>query len=226
MIAMSTLHQPLGSIGRKRIEAIVERIKSSVNREISFSKPPNCYCVGTVDVVDSTNITAYLKDSKMCEYYEIFLNSMSEIAKEFDAIVIKNIGDSLLYYFPDTCDAKDPDSLRNVLECSITMLESYNEINKIMYEHGLPPVNYRISSDYGRICVARSTSSTSEDVFGPTVSICSKINRLAMTNGIAIGGDLFQIARSFKEYEFHSLYGYSVGMKLDYPVYSLFRRIS
>jgi class 3 adenylate cyclase len=226
IFVMSTLHQPLGNIGRLRIEEIMKKIRWAVSKEVSFSESPKSYCVGTVDVVDSTNITAYLKDAKMCEYYGIFLNTMSEIAKEFGAVIVKNIGDSLLYYFPDTSDAKDSNSLYHVLECGIAMVESYSDINKIMLEHGLPPVNYRISSDYGKIYIARSSSSSRDDIFGPTVSICSKINRLAMTNGIVIGGDLYQIVRSFKEYVFHSLSGFSVGMRLDYPVYSLCKRLS
>lgn len=222
---MSTLHQPLENIKFLRIENIMKRIRGSVNKEISFFESSGSYCVGTVDVVNSTKITAYLKDTKMCEYYGIFLNSMSEVAKEFGAVIIKNIGDSLLYYFPGTCDAKDTDSLQSALECSIAMVESYSGINKIMQENSLPSVNYRISSDYGKIYIARSSSSASRDIFGPTVSICSKINRLAMTNGIVIGGDLYQITRSFKQYEFHQLSGFSVGMRLDYPVYSLQRRV-
>lgn len=209
-----------------QLEDILNRIRGAVSGEISFSDLQRSYCVGMVDVVNSTKITAHLKDSLMCQYYSIFLNSMSEIAKEFGAKIVKNVGDSLLYYFPKTCDAEDINSLQTVLECCVAMMESHSDINHLMAEHGLPSVHYRISSDYGRICIAKSSSSVSDDIFGPTVSICSKINRLAMPNETVIGGDLYQVARQFAEYRFSSLLGFSIGSRLDYPVYSLSRRMT
>ena len=43
-------------------------------------------------------------------------------------------------------------------------------------EEKLPLVDYRISADYGRVEIAKSSSSMSEDLFGTTINICSKIN--------------------------------------------------
>lgn len=223
---MSTLNVPLDKIGRFRIENIVERIRAAVHGEISFCGTQKSYCVGIVDMVNSTKITAHLENSKMCEYYRIYLNAMAEIAKEFGAVVVKNIGDSILYYFPDTCDAEDTKSVQNSLECSLAMLESYEEINMLMAECRLPPVSYRVSSDYGRLTIAKSSGSTCEDIFGPTVNTCAKINGIAMPNSTVVGGDLYQITRQLKLYEFHSLVGFSVGVRLDYPVYSLCRKMS
>jgi len=182
--------------------------------------------MGIVDMVNSTKITARMESSKMCEYYRIYLNAMAEIAKEFGAVVIKNIGDSILYYFPDTCDAEDKVSIQNSLECSLAMVESYEEINALMAECGLPPVSYRVSSDYGRLTIAKSLFSTREDIFGPTVNTCAKINGIAMPNSMVVGGDLYQIARHLKGYAFHSLVGFPVGVRLDYPVYSLCRKVA
>jgi len=223
---MSTLDVPMERIERFRIENIVKKIRAAMHGEISFCGTQKSYCMGIVDMVNSTKITAQLENSKMCEYYRIYLNAMAEIAKEFGAVVVKNIGDSILYYFPDTCDAEDDISVQNSLECSLAMVESYEEINMLMSECGLPPVSYRVSSDYGRLTIAKSLGSTSEDIFGPTVNTCAKINGIALPNSTVVGGDLYQIARRFKEYGFHSLVGFSVGVRLDYPVYSLCRKMS
>ncbi len=182
------------------------------------------YCVGIVDMVNSTKITAYLEHGKMCEYYRIYLNCMTEIVKEFGAVITKNIGDSLLYYFPDTCDAENNTSLKVALECSLAMMSSRADINKLMDEYGLPPVSYRISSDYGRLSIAKSLRSTCEDIFGPTVNMCAKINNVAMSNSAIVGGDLYQIAKQIKGYGFHPLIRFSVGMRLDYPIYSIYRQ--
>ena len=223
---MSTLDVPLEKIERFRIENIVKRIRAAMHGEISFCGTQKSYCMGIVDMVNSTKITANMEHSSMCEYYRIYLNSMAEIAKEFGAIVVKNIGDSILYYFPDTCDAEDTTSVQLSLECSLTMVESSEEINMLMAEYGLPSVSYRVSSDYGKLTIAKSSGSICEDIFGPTVNTCAKINGIAMPNSTIVGGDLYQIARRFKEYVFHSLVGFSVGVRLDYPVYSLCRKMS
>jgi class 3 adenylate cyclase len=225
MYAMSTLHMPFeNKIGHFRIEEVIKKIKATAYGEISFCGMQKSYCMGIVDMVNSTKITAFLENGKMCEYYRIYLNSMSEIAKEFGAIITKNVGDSLLYYFPDTCDAEYGDSIKIALECSLAMVESHDEINSLLNEYGLPPVSYRVSSDYGRLSIAKSSISTCEDIFGPTVNMCAKINSVAMPNTTIVGGDLYQIAKQFKDYDFHSLVGFSVGMRLDYPVYSLCRQ--
>jgi len=67
------------------------------------------------------------------------------------------------------------------------MIEARNTINQKLHEEGLPSLSYRISTDYGRVEVARSATSQSDDLFGPTMNMCSKINSKATPNGVAIG---------------------------------------
>ena len=192
--------------------------------EITFSGESKHCCVGITDIVDSTYITAILEHDKMCEYYSMFLNSMASIVKGFDAVVVKNTGDSILYYFPKTESCEDKNALRNVLECNLTIIEFHQLLNRMMYEHRLPPINYRVSSDYGKLTIAKSSNFEGVDIFGPTVNVCSKINAIANPNNIVIGGDLYQIVRSFKDYHFGMMItDYSLGLKLDYPVYYLSR---
>src|SRR5713226_10772532 len=109
-------------------------LKKKVVNEILFSGGTKPCCVGIVDIVNSTASTAKLVNGKMCEYYSIFLNAMSIIAKEFDAVVVKNLGDSLLYYFPKTVEGKEKDAFVDVLECGLAMLESHATINQLMTE--------------------------------------------------------------------------------------------
>ena len=40
-----------------------------------------------------------------------------------------------------------------------------------------------------------------------------------MTNSMVVGGDLYQIVKSFTEYRFEPVVGYYTGLKLQYPVY-------
>ena len=57
------------------------------------------------------------------------------------------------------------------------------------------------------------------DMIGPPINMCAKINRLAEKNQFVIGGDLFQMVKDFKIYQFKEISDFSVGFKLAYPVY-------
>jgi adenylate cyclase len=205
-------------------EEFVTFLKDKSEHEISFSERTCSYCVGVVDIVNSTSITARLSNAKMCEYYCIFLNSMSKIAKAHDAVVIKNLGDSLLYYFPATEDALDIQSFVDVLECGIAMTELRGIMNQIMSERDLPSLDFRVSVDYGPVSIARTPISQIPDIFGPTVNLCAKINSSASPNSVIVGGDLHQIVRSFRHYEFGVVGECRLGMKLNYPAYLVYRK--
>jgi two-component system, OmpR family, response regulator ChvI len=197
--------------------------------EIQFTgKSHNC-CVCFVDVVDSTRITTVeiTHPQKIKAYYSVFINTMAAIARDFDATVIKNTGDSLIYYFPKTADSSNKMSaFKDVFECGLTMIAVNPIVNaKLQKEEGLPNLSYRISADYGRVEEAKSLTSTTEDLFGPTVNLCAKINSKAEPNGMVIGNNLYQITKAIFEYDYHfnKIDGYSIDDSSDnqYPVYSI-----
>ncbi len=202
-------------------DSFTTRLKNALDNEISFNGGYKNYCVCIVDIVNSSKITASLPKAKVCKYYSIFLNSMAMIAKEFGGKVVKNVGDSLLYYFPYTSDSSDKQSFVDPLECSMAMIEAHGVINQKMHEEGLPPLNYRISADYGSVVTAKTVTSANEDVFGATVNICAKINHIAAPNSMVVGSDLFEIVKSFDGYQFEPVAVYSSGFKLQYSVYSV-----
>jgi class 3 adenylate cyclase len=160
--------------------------------EIYFSdQSMGYYCVCLVDMVNSSQITAKIADgNKIRKYYEIFLNAMAALAKNFGANVIKNIGDALLFYFPNTSNTENITAFKEVLECCTAIIAAHEFINMRLEAEALPSVSYRISADYGRVEVATTVTSGREDLFGPTVNMCAKINSQAEPNGIVIGGDL------------------------------------
>jgi hypothetical protein len=51
---------------------------------------------------------------------------MAAIIRDFNATIIKNTGDSLLYYFPKTSNnsADDRSVFKEVFECGLTMVEA------------------------------------------------------------------------------------------------------
>jgi class 3 adenylate cyclase len=110
------------------------------------------------------------------------------------------------------------------------MIEARNTINQKLHEEGLPSLSYRISADYGRVEVARSATSQSDDLFGPTMNMCSKINSKASPNGVAIGDGLYKVIETFSWlssleencYHFEELVTLEYEFN-NYPLYSLQR---
>jgi two-component system, OmpR family, response regulator ChvI len=193
----------------------------STTEEISFSGHRQHCCICFIDMMNSTGITAGLTQAEISKYYAIFLNAMAKIAKNFGARIIKSAGDCLIYYFPRTSDRANQLPFKDVLECSITMISAHRAINSKLQEGNLPSLDYRISADYGEVLFAKSTSSQTDDIFGPTVNICAKINSKAPPNGMVIGKDLFEIVKTFDDYQFAEKEGYLIGLKQKYSVYSV-----
>lgn len=184
---------------------------------ISFEEIYKNYCVGIVDVVNSTRIISRLSQEKACVYYSVFLNTIGYIAQNHGAKVVKNIGDGILFYFP-----KDStNGLDHPLECAKKMIEASEMINKIFHKKRMPKIQYRISLDYGPLMIAKYQTSSCKDIFGPTVNICSKLNHIAKPNGLVIGGDMYQIVKKSKNYKFIEVAEFQSALKQDYPVYSV-----
>jgi class 3 adenylate cyclase len=167
-------------------------------KEVVFLGTRKSCCVCFVDIVKSTIIANTLKQEQIQSYYAIFLNSMATISKNFNARIIKSQGDALFLYFPRTSLVSiKPIDFKGVLECGITMLAAHKVINGILYHQKLPPLDYRISADYGILEEARSVSSNTLDLFGPAMNLCAKINSKAPKNEMVIGRGLYDIIKSF-----------------------------
>jgi class 3 adenylate cyclase len=199
-----------------------------VAEEISFTGGSQSCCVCFIDIVDSTiNTVEITNPQKIKMYYSVFINTMAALARDFDATVIKSTGDNIIYYFPKTADSSNNMSaFKSVFECGLTMISVNPIVNaKLQKEEGLPNLSYRISADYGRVEVAKSLTSTSGDLFGPTVNLCAKINSKAEPNGMVIGNNLYQVTKGKfdDDYLFNKIDVYSIGDSSDnqYSVYSI-----
>ncbi len=85
------------------------------------------------------------------------------------------------------------------------MIDANADLNNNLKKNELPTINYRISANYGKLEMATSLNSNSVDLFGPTINICSKINHLALSNGMVIYKDLYDVidkASFFDDYCF------------------------
>jgi two-component system, OmpR family, response regulator ChvI len=200
---------------------------SSADKQITFFNYTHGYCVSIIDIVNSTKITQELvaSSNKIRNYYSIFLNTMASIIKDHNGKVIKNAGDCLIYYFPKTVDTDVNESaFQDVIDCGLAMIDANSTLNKEFSKNGLPPINYRISANYGKVELATSSNSNNVDLFGPTVNICSKINHLALSNEMVIYNDLYNVINKtsfFDDYCFKNISQSDKYSTFPYPVYSV-----
>ena len=205
------------------MKSVSEAMKPS-DYFVAFSGLAKSYCVGLVDIITSSQITASLDHGKMSRYYEIFLNSISRIVSRFGGSVIKNVGDGILYYFPESSKSNRKFGFFACLECDLEICDARNDICQRLQEENLPCLDFRISSDYGNVVLCNVSNSSQPDMMGPPLNMCSKINHLASSNGVVIGGDLYEMVKHFDDYYFKSTKGFDLGFKYLYSVYSLNRK--
>ena len=193
-------------------------IKQQKDILLQFSQYSSNYCVCFVDIVGSTKLTAKLSDIETSKFYSIFLNSAATAITQNHGVVVKNIGDALLYYFPKT-DLEEQAPFEEMLHCCMKLIEARVIINKTLAAESLPEVSYRISAMFGPVRVAIVATSAIDDIFGSTVNTCSKINSLAKPNTLVIGESLYQKVKDIKGYKFEKTADYAIDAENKFAVY-------
>ena len=201
------------------------------SEEIQFVRSQNC-CVCFIKMNEyqrTVSLERKENPTNIRKYYMVFITIMSDIARSFGARIIKNVSDSVVIYFPRTSNLIDDSAFNNVIECGLTMLAAGSTMNEKLTgsNKSAATVSIRISADYGNVEVAKSRTSKEEDLFGPTMNLCAKINSKAPANHMVIGGDLFLVLKSlfshpsFKhvDYQFKEIKGLLSSGSLQFPVY-------
>ena len=190
---------------------------------LKFSEHTQNDCVCVIDMKDSTKISAELSDEHVAKLYEIFLNFLARIVREYNGEVIKTIGDALLFRFPNV-EPSNTTEMKKILECCLSVIESNDKLKEELKAENLPELNYKVSLTYGSVNVAQSTTSNVRDIFGPTVNRCFKINSLCPKNSIIIGENMYEILKDFHEYEFGQLSDIGIKQKYGYTIYEVRRK--
>jgi class 3 adenylate cyclase len=223
------LSQAFDSMAQKLQESIIEIkekedvIKQQEDILLQFSDYSEKYCVCMVDIVNSTKITAKLSDSQTSEFYRIFLNSVALIVRNFGGIVVKNIGDALLFYFPIIHSEKEL-TIKKCLNCCLALGESHKDIVTKLQKENLPIFDYRTSATFGMVRIARTSTSSVNDIFGATVNRCAKINRTAPANGLIIGEEFYENAKDLDSYTFKKISSDIVSPEHGYTGYIVYRK--
>ena len=181
------------------------------------------YCVGIVDMVGSSKISYELGIERIPLYYEIFLNTMARIINRYGGMIIKNIGDSLLFYFPESSKGRRF-GFMTCLEGSLAMIDAHDFICGLAKKEQLPPINYRVSCDYGSVIEMTQMDNNGIDMLGTPLNMCSKINRMASLNEAVIGENLYKRVKNFKDYKFSLKGMYKKKENNVYSVHSVQRK--
>jgi hypothetical protein len=95
---------------------------------------------------------------------------------------------------------------------------------KKLEKENLPIFNYRISATYGMVRIARTLTSSVNDIFGITVNRCAKINRTAPANGLIIGEEFYENVKMFDDYIFTKIESEIVSPEHGYGGYTVSRK--
>ncbi|MFB5621419.1 MAG: HAMP domain-containing protein [Candidatus Nitrosomaritimum yanchengensis] len=224
------LSHAFDSMAQKLQESLIEIkekedvIKQQEDILLQFSDYSEKYCVCMVDIMNSTKITSQLSDSQTSEFYRIFLNSVALTVRNFGGIVVKNIGDALLFYFPVLHSEREL-TMKKCLNCCLTLGESHKDIVKKLNEAGLPSINFRTSATFGIVRIARTSTSSVNDIFGTTVNRCAKINRTAPANGLVIGEEFYENAKNLENYNFKKIESDIISPEHGYVGYLVTRKL-
>ena len=198
-------------------------IKQQEDILLQFSDRSEKYCVGMIDIINSTKICSNLSNSDASEFYKIFINFMGSIIRKYDGVVVKNIGDALLFSFAVN-SSKEEVILKKCLDCCLTLSSEHSNLVEKLEKQNLPSINYRISATYGMVRIAKSSTSSVDDIFGTTVNRCAKLNRSASVNGIVIGEDFFNLVKDFDRFMFKKITNDLISSEHDYVGYSVAKK--
>ena len=186
---------------------------------IIFSKHHTSCVVGVLDIVRSTEITLPLTADNIDEFYRIFLEMITDTLVKNSARLIKNIGDGVLFYFPDTV-ALNEHSLLGVVTCAHALHDIREQLNVALAKASLPAISFRVSLSYGPVSAMLGERGEISDLFGATVTTCAKINRLADENTCVVGEALHNVLLPYYQ-DMEKKTEYRIGDSVSFSVFTL-----
>ena len=142
-----------------------------------------------VDVVGSTKLATQLSAEELSALIRVFSQEMSIIISKHAGFVLKYAGDAVIAYFPRLEEFGN--TTENAIRCGQSMnLLIKNAINVAFQDFALPPIQVRISIDYGNNEIV--FLGPEPDLIGHTITISSKIINFAKPEQIAIGENAYK----------------------------------
>lgn len=189
-----------------------------------------------VDLVNSSERVKSLESKKVECYYKTFIEKTAELIQQFGGYILKNVGDCVIGFFPSGANINENHD--TVVSCGLSEIDMIKNMNEDFQEKGLPPLNCRVSADYGEARVVRIQSNgdySTLDLFGDALNKPSKILYYAKPDQMVIGGDLYanfiddfregikkkfiQISSDEYGFDFKLIHHFDIKGNENYPVF-------
>lgn len=191
--------------------AQIERITGTLNKIINRPNPARAgWVIPEVDDVaihDGRRLEATVMFLDICKFssrpcesaseqmaimqiLSLFFTEMIRIIEDHGGFVEKNTGDGLMAYFSQNA-LPGITIQQHALSCALTMFSAAeNIINPMLIRSSIPPLDFRICMDHGKITVAKIGVARRFNgivAVGTTANIASKMLAVAQPNTIVLG---------------------------------------
>ncbi|GEM_PF-6752467 len=173
-----------------------------------------------VDMVNSSEKVKVLSDEVAGEYYQVFLESTSDLIDYYGGYVLKNVGDCVIGFFP--CSKYYVENHDRAVLCGLAMHKMIHDyLNPYFMEKKLPSVECRVSADFGtaKVVRIRSNGDSAIDLFGGVMNYATKISDYAKPNQTVVGDHLFWQLINSNMFEFKLIHRWDLMGKKTYPVF-------
>jgi len=143
-----------------------------------------------VDVVGSTKLSTQLSASELSSLIRVFSQEMSIIISRHGGFVLKYAGDAVIAYFPSSDELGN--AAENAVRCGNVMnMIVEQSLNFAFQDFALPPIQVRVSIDFGTNEIV--FLGPEPDLIGHTITIASKMIRLAKPGHTVIGENAYKL---------------------------------
>ncbi|MCZ7382552.1 MAG: adenylate/guanylate cyclase domain-containing protein [Candidatus Methanoperedens sp.] len=153
----------------------------------------------SVDIVDFTKLVMSYNHKEMESLRRIqsnYLTEMTYIINDHDGVTEKYTGDGILGMFGTESSDDLKTAVQNSIDCACTIKAVFkNVLNPYLEKENLSTLNYRIGIDCGPVIIERvgMKGNNQLSLSGPSVNLAAKLSKLADSNSILIGRDIYNI---------------------------------
>src|SRR5262245_52742674 len=144
------------------------------------------------DLADFTATSSRLAQEQTLYMLNLIIPTMMRIVRHWNGEIEKNTGDGIMAIFGT--ETRDYTSIaRDSVEAAMAMrFVMINDVQGNLSDRGLPSMNFRIGIEMGELLIARIgvPSNNFLTAVGDAANRASKLQSLAMDNGICIGEDM------------------------------------
>jgi class 3 adenylate cyclase len=180
-----------------------------------------------IDIINSCERVRNLSTESAGEYYEAFIENMSNVVEKYGGYVLKSVGDCVIGLFP--CSKYMVENHDRAVSCGLAMRDVVKgSLNQYLIGKKLPSIDCRISADLGEAKVIEVSSAggySAVDLFGNVMNSTSKISHYAKSNQMVVGENLLYELVDSDVFVFKLINHFSLSRNNKYPVYLVERSL-